>query len=85
LFDDLALRLTDLHTLCAPNAVILLIVHKSRLLNERVIDLKEATAFATRHEVDDCETSALKATNVTKIFVRLAAAKTGRWKLSFRD
>jgi small GTP-binding protein len=89
-FDDLALWLTDLQTLCAPNAVILLIGNKSDLLDERVIALGEATAFATRHGLDYCETSALKATNVTEVFVRLAAtvhgkAKTGQIRLPRSD
>jgi small GTP-binding protein len=85
-FDDLALWLTELQTLCAPNAVILLIGNKCDLLDERVVALSEATAFATRHGLDYCETSALRATNVTEAFVRLAAtvhsrAKTGQIQL----
>jgi small GTP-binding protein len=71
-FDDLSVWLTDIQTLCTPNAVVLLVGNKSDLTDERVVVTSEAEAFALRHGLDYFETSALNAHNVVEAFVRLA-------------
>jgi small GTP-binding protein len=79
-FDDLGTWLTDLQTLCTPNALILLIGNKSDLTDARVIPASHAETFAARHGLDYFETSALSAHNVVEAFVRLAAALHERVK-----
>jgi GTPase SAR1 family protein len=66
--------LTDIHSLCTPNVIVLLVGNKSDLASERVIGIEEAHTFGDRHGIDYMEASALDATNVNESFLRLAAA-----------
>jgi small GTP-binding protein len=71
-FDGLNDWLNDIHSLCAPNAIVLMVGNKLDLQEERVISHNEAIAFSERHGVEFFETSALDATNVAETFLRLA-------------
>lgn len=71
-FNELDAWLNDLQTLCAPNAVILLIGNKSDLKDERYVPETEIKTFAERHNIDYIETSACSGQNVQETFLRLA-------------
>ncbi|OHT15573.1 Ras-related protein Rab11D [Tritrichomonas foetus] len=73
-FEALDDWLNDLQSLCIPNAVILLVGNKVDLKDDRVISNEEANMFASRHNLDYYETSALEATNIEDSFVRLASS-----------
>jgi small GTP-binding protein len=73
-FDALGSWLADIHALCTPTAVVLLVGNKSDLSADRVIGTEEARAFGDRHGIDYMETSALDATNINESFLRLTAA-----------
>ena len=70
-FDDVNMWLNDVHSLCDPTAVVLLIGNKSDLSNHREVTLEEAEQFAQSHQIDYLETSAKDSSNVTKAFVKL--------------
>jgi small GTP-binding protein len=74
-FDELDGWLNDIHTLCSANASILVVGNKTDLRDERVVAEIEAQSFVKRHGIDTyIETSALEATNITEVFVRLATS-----------
>lgn len=72
-FDALDDWLNDLQSLCAPNASIMLFGNKLDLTSERVISQEEANTFASRHDLEYIETSALDSTNIKESFTRLAS------------
>ena len=72
-FDALDDWLNDLQSLCAPNASIMLFGNKLDLKDERVISQEEANLFASRHDLEYIETSALDSTNIKESFTRLAS------------
>ncbi|EAX94967.1 guanine nucleotide regulatory protein, putative [Trichomonas vaginalis G3] len=69
-FDDLALWLNDVHTLCDPNAAVTLIGNKLDLSSSRAITTSEATSFANTHHLLYLETSARGGDNVQEAFAR---------------
>lgn len=71
-FDDLNGWLSDIHTLCVPNARILVVGNKTDLVDTRCISQSEAQDFAERHKIDYIETSALDGSNIDETFHRLA-------------
>jgi small GTP-binding protein len=71
-FDEANTWLNDVHTLCDPSAVILLIGNKTDLDNQRVVSAAEAEQFAEHHHLKYLETSALSGANVREVFVKAA-------------
>lgn len=70
-FNNLATWINDIHTLCVPNAGILLVGNKSDLESTRKITSEDAEEFARMHNMDYIETSALNGNNVELAFYRL--------------
>ena len=73
-FEDLNQWLSDVHTLCDPNAVVTLIGNKSDLVSSRTVTASEAESFAQLHQLTYMETSALGGDNIQEAFQRTAAA-----------
>jgi small GTP-binding protein len=73
-FEDLSQWLTDVHSLCDPNAIVTLIGNKMDLENQRVITVTEAQSFAQLHELTYLETSALGGNNIQEAFQKAAAS-----------
>ena len=71
-FDDVNMWLNDVHSLCDPTAVVLLIGNKSDLSTNRVVTLAEAEQFAQHHQLNYLETSAMDGSNVREAFVKVA-------------
>lgn len=71
-FDDVNMWLNDVHSLCDPTAVVILIGNKADLSANRVVTLAEAEQFANHHQLTYLETSALDGTNVRNAFVKVA-------------
>jgi small GTP-binding protein len=71
-FDEVNMWLNDVHSLCDPTAVVILIGNKTDLAQERVVTLAEAEQFAQHHQLTYLETSAMNGTNVREAFVRVA-------------
>jgi small GTP-binding protein len=71
-FDDLAGWLSDLQSLSAPNAYILLVGNKCDLEASREVGGDLVKEFAERHHLESLETSALSGQNVTEAFARLS-------------
>lgn len=71
-FDDVNMWLNDVHTLCDPSAVVLLIGNKSDLSSSRVVTVSEAEKFASHHQIQYLETSARAGDNVKDAFLRVA-------------
>lgn len=71
-FDDVNMWLNDVHSLCDPTAVVILIGNKSDLSDNRVVTLAEAENFAQHHQLTYLETSAAEGTNVHEAFVQVA-------------
>lgn len=71
-FDDVNMWLNDVHSLCDPTAVVLLIGNKCDLAENRVVTLSEAEQFAQHHQLQYLETSAMNGTNVKDAFVKVA-------------
>ncbi|OHT16743.1 Ras-related protein Rab-4B [Tritrichomonas foetus] len=71
-FDDVNMWLNDVHSLCDPTAVVLLIGNKSDLSANRVVTLAEAEQFAQHHQLNYLETSAMDGSNVREAFVKVA-------------
>lgn len=71
-FDDIESWMNDVHTLCATNAMVLVVGNKADLKQERCVSESDAAAFAERHSIDYLETSALDGANIEETFVRLA-------------
>ncbi|KAH0794084.1 small GTP-binding protein [Histomonas meleagridis] len=72
-FEDLSGWLSDIHSLCDPNAVVTLIGNKSDLKDQRSITTTEAESFAQLHQLNYLETSALGGDNIQEAFQRTAA------------
>jgi small GTP-binding protein len=84
-FDEVNAWLNDVHALCDPTAVVILIGNKADLQENRVVTLAEAEQFAEHHQLAYIETSALAGSNVREAFVRAATQiyrKGGRPKPS---
>ena len=73
-FEDLSQWLSDVHSLCDPNAVVTLIGNKSDLVDQRNVSNVEAESFAQLHQLTYLETSALGGENIQEAFQRTAAA-----------
>lgn len=73
-FEDLNQWLSDVHSLCDPNAVVTLIGNKSDLVDQRTVTAAEAESFAQLHQLSYLETSALGGDNIQEAFQRTAAA-----------
>jgi small GTP-binding protein len=73
-FEDLTQWLTDVHSLCDPNAVVTLIGNKSDEVDKRVTTATEAQNFAQSHELTYLETSAKGGNNIQEAFEKAAAA-----------
>jgi small GTP-binding protein len=71
-FDDANMWLNDVHSLCDPAAVILLVANKADLAPNRVVTLAEAEQYAQHHQLTYLETSALSGANVREAFVKVA-------------
>ena len=71
-FDDINMWLNDVHALCDPSAIIILIGNKGDLSESRTVTLAEAEQFAQHHQLTYLETSALNGTNVREAFVNVA-------------
>lgn len=71
-FDDVNMWLNDVHTLCDPSAVVILVGNKSDLSSSRVVTLTEAENFASHHQLTYIETSARVGDNVRDAFTRVA-------------
>jgi small GTP-binding protein len=70
-FDELNMWINSLNSLCAPNAVIILVGNKLDLVDEQCVSGSEAQEFAKRYNLEYMETSAKNGDNVTEAFVRL--------------
>jgi small GTP-binding protein len=71
-FDEVSAWLNDVHALCDPTAVVMLIGNKADLQQNRVVTLAEAEQFAEHHQLTFLETSALTGTNIREAFVKVA-------------
>lgn len=71
-FDDLSLWLNDVHSLCDPNASIIMIGNKLDMSSQRAVSTSEAQSFATNHQLSYIETSARGGDNVVEAFNRAA-------------
>ena len=72
-FEELGSWLTDVHSLCEPNAVIELVGNKTDLAAKRTVTENEALDFCQRHQMEYIETSAKGGDNVRESFVRMAS------------
>jgi small GTP-binding protein len=77
-FDQLADWLTDLQTLSAPNAYILLVGNKADLEKQRQVGPDLTKEFSERHHLEAIETSALSGKNVKEAFARMALEVSSR-------
>jgi GTPase SAR1 family protein len=73
-FEDLIQWLTEVYSLCDPNAVVTLVGNKSDLADRRAVTPVEAEGFADLHQLTYIETSARGGVNVQEAFSRAAAA-----------
>ncbi|KAK8882821.1 hypothetical protein M9Y10_045464 [Tritrichomonas musculus] len=71
-FDDVNMWLNDVHSLCDPTAVCILIGNKADLSENRVVTLSEAEQFAQHHQLNYLETSAMNGENVSEAFTKVA-------------
>jgi len=69
-FDELHQWLTDIHSLCDPNAIVTLIGNKVDLHEARVVSLSEIESFCQLHQVEYFETSAVEGDNIHEAFHR---------------
>ena len=67
-FESLENWLSDLREHCHPKAKILLIGNKSDLIEKRSVSQNEAHSFATSHQLQSFETSALQNSNISESF-----------------
>jgi small GTP-binding protein len=70
-FDSLEGWLNDIHSLCSPNAVIIVVGNKLDLPDDRVVSKSDALTFSERHQIDFIETSARDCTNIEETFLRM--------------
>jgi small GTP-binding protein len=73
-FDELSTWLTDIRSLCDPNAIVQLIGNKADLVSERAVTLNEAEEFATHQHMQYLETSAKLGQNVRDAFIKVATS-----------
>ncbi|OHS97216.1 Ras-related protein Rab-4B [Tritrichomonas foetus] len=71
-FDDVNMWLNDVHSLCDPTAVCILIGNKADLADNRVVTLAEAEQFAQHHQLNYLETSAQNGENINEAFTKVA-------------
>jgi GTPase SAR1 family protein len=64
--------MSDLNSLCNPNAYIILVGNKSDLVDERVVAETDARETARRYSLEYIETSAKQGDHIADAFVRLA-------------
>jgi small GTP-binding protein len=72
-FEDVNMWLNDVHSLCDPTALVILIGNKSDLASNRTVTLAEAEQYTQHHQLTYLEASALSGANVREAFVRVAA------------
>jgi small GTP-binding protein len=89
-FDELNNWIQDLNTLCAPNALIILVGNKTDLTDERTVSETEAQEVARRYNLEYIETSAKNGDNIAETFVRLGVGiltkvKKGEMTIVKRD
>jgi small GTP-binding protein len=72
-FDELAVWVNDLNTLCSPHAYIILVGNKTDREDERIVTEGEAKETAKRYGLEYIETSAKTGDNVAEAFVRLGS------------
>ena len=73
-FNDLSKWLSDVRSLCDPNAAVTLIGNKLDLSSSRKISVSEAQQFATHNQLEYLEVSAKGGDNITEAFQRAAKA-----------
>jgi small GTP-binding protein len=71
-FDDVNMWLNDVHSLCDPTAIVMLVGNKVDLSANRVVTLAEAEQYAQHHQLTYLETSAMNGANVKEAFERVA-------------
>ena len=71
-FDQVNMWLNEVHSLCDPNAICILVGNKSDLVDSRIISVSEAETYAQRRNLTYLETSALSGENVRNAFVSVA-------------
>lgn len=71
-FDELSIWLNDVHTLCDPNASVLMIGNKLDMASQRTVSTSEAQSFAATQQLSYIETSAKDGNNVIEAFNRAA-------------
>jgi small GTP-binding protein len=71
-FEDVNMWLNDVHSLCDPTAVVILIGNKSDLATDRTVTLAEAEQYAQHHQLTYLETSAMSGANVREAFLKVA-------------
>jgi small GTP-binding protein len=79
-FDELNNWIQDLNTLCATNALIILVGNKTDLADERTVSETEAQETANRYNLEYIETSAKNGENIAETFVRLGVGILRRVK-----
>jgi small GTP-binding protein len=71
-FEDVNMWLNDVHLLCDPTAVVILIGNKSDLAPNRNVTLAEAEQYAQHHQLTYLETSAVSGANIREAFLKVA-------------
>ena len=71
-FDDVNFWLNDVHQLCSPDAVIMLVGNKCDLVDERQITINDAEVYSKQHQLKYIETSAKSGENVKEAFLSVA-------------
>jgi small GTP-binding protein len=72
-FDEVEGWLTELKSLAAQNAVVLLVANKVDLVEGRTIPASEIQTLVEAHGLESIETSALTGENIKEAFLRVAA------------
>jgi small GTP-binding protein len=84
-FDELSQWMSDLNSLCAPNAYILLVGNKSDLADERSVAETDARETARRYNLEYIETSAKRGDHIADAVVRLAGGILRSVKAAQKD
>jgi small GTP-binding protein len=71
-FEDVTQWLNEVHSLCDPTAVVILVGNKSDLASSRAVTMAEAEEFAQHYHIMYIETSAKSGDNVREAFLRCA-------------
>jgi small GTP-binding protein len=71
-FDEVNMWLTEVHSLCDPQASILLVGNKADKDESRVVSVSEAEQNARHHQLKYLETSALSGANIREAFLQVA-------------